>query len=103
MNKTSFGNKGKDKFGATYAQMLLSGEPMARRKSMNQKSQPKFKSRRKRVFGRKTEGSRIDHAASSMVEILKARSWKRHAIWGIGIAVLFPLAVMLLIAPPPIL
>jgi len=101
MNKTSFGHKGKNKFGATYAQMLLSGAPVGRRQSARHKLEPKFKPRRKRAFGKKAEVVRIDLTAASMTETLKVHSWKKRAMWGIGIAVLFQLAAVLLIIPLP--
>lgn len=101
MNKTSFGHKGKDEFGATYAQMLLSGAPVGRRQSAHHKRQPKFKPRRKRIFGKKSEVVHIDLTASSMTETLMVHSWKKRAMWGIGIAVLFQLAAVLLIVPLP--
>lgn len=50
---TSFGQKGKDELAVTYGEMLLSGKPTERRKSVHIKNTPRFKPRIKPMFGRK--------------------------------------------------
>lgn len=77
-----FGKKGRNQQVVSYAEMLLSGQPMGRRKSVCQTSQSHFCARPKKHFGRKMEPETVMPARP---KVLKQIGWKTLALWGFAI------------------
>jgi pimeloyl-ACP methyl ester carboxylesterase len=105
-HKTSqkgFGNKGRGQYGATYAEMLLSGKPMGRRKSARTQTELKVCPKPKMHFGRKVD---MTHPNKSMVflpKVFKRRNWKTLTVWGVAAMLIVQVVSMIFAIPLPTL
>ena len=98
-----FGDKGRDELSVSYAEMLLSGKPMGRRKSHHIRTAPRTKPRAKTKFGRKANEAILPNHGRWMPKLFKRRNWKTLAVWGFALVMFLQLASMLFNVPLPTL